>query len=32
MKNTLDEINGRLAITDVKLSELEDTVIEPIQI
>lgn len=29
MKNTLAEINGRLAITDKKLRELEDIVIEP---
>lgn len=30
MKNTLDLIIGRSAITDIKLSELEDIVIEPI--
>ena len=30
MKNTLDQINGRSAITDIKLSELEDIGIEPI--
>lgn len=32
MKNTPDEINGRVAIIDKKLSDLEDIVVELIQI
>ena len=30
MKNTLDQINGRLDITDEKMHELADTAIETI--